>query len=433
MSEHEPHSRGETFVDGNGIKRRTIMAGAAWTIPVVAVATATPAFAATDSPTLKFTQSSYSGNGCGTIQGVQVQRTTDGSTPDVGKPVTVTLADGYTFSDGSTSVTRTTGSDGRITLPDIKVPAKGGSSTFSATSNDLSASAPVKSQSASGGVYQYQTGGAGNGSQGPFFTAPPGSQAVGDNFVLSSSNNTLYDLNGGVISTGVAYASGWNNKDGSHYVTYTTNAGVYIYESGQGARQVRSGDYTDTRPVGAAFILQNDSLSDLNGGLISTGVASAAGNTNRDGSQYVTYTTDAGIYIYETGKGSQRVLAGNFTNTKAVGDAFTLQNDTLRDLNGDVISTGVASAAGFNNRDGSHYVTYTTSGGVYIYQTGEGSKQVMAGDYTNTKAVGDAFTLQNDTLRDLNADRVISTGVISAAGFNNTSGSHYVTYITSDC
>lgn len=46
MSRHQPHSSSEIHVDSNGLKRRTIMAGAAWTIPVIATATATPAMAA---------------------------------------------------------------------------------------------------------------------------------------------------------------------------------------------------------------------------------------------------------------------------------------------------------------------------------------------------------------------------------------------------
>lgn len=429
MNEHETPSPGETFVDNVGIKRRTIMAGAAWTIPVVAVAIATPAMAATDIPTLAFTQSSYSGTGCGTIQGVQVQRTSDGSTPDPGKAVTVTLADGYAFSDGSTSVTRTTGSNGRITLPDIEVPRKGGSSTFTATSSGLSASASVSSQSASGGVYQYQTGGNNNG---PYFTTPAGSLAVGDNFILSAGDQTLVDLNGSVISTGVASAAGYGNTAGDHYVTYATDAGVYIHQSGQGSRAILRGNFSSAQAVGDAFILNNGELRDLNGGVISTGVASAAGYNNPQGSHFVTYATDAGVYIYETGRGSTAILRGNFTSAKAVGDAFVLNNGELRDLNGGVISTGVSKASGFHNSNGDHYVTYTTDAGVYIYQTGQGSRAYLTGNRTSVTPVGDAFILDNGTLRDLNGGAV-ATNVSSAAGFNNTPGSHYVTYIKAEC
>ncbi|AND15308.1 hypothetical protein [Rathayibacter tritici] len=90
-----------TIPSEDGLHRRTIVKGAAWTVPVVAVSIGTPAAAASNSPTLAFTQASYSGTACGTITGVQVKRTLDGTTADPGKTVTVTVTDGYTFKDGT--------------------------------------------------------------------------------------------------------------------------------------------------------------------------------------------------------------------------------------------------------------------------------------------------------------------------------------------
>ncbi|MEX0151710.1 hypothetical protein [Microbacterium sp. LMI1-1-1.1] len=135
-------NRDGIFVDDDGVKRRTILAGAAWSIPVISVVTAAPAFAATTDLKLAFDKSSYSGEGCKTITGVKVTATRNGVAA-AGESVTVTLADGYTFSDGSTSYTATTGSDGSISLPDIKVPGRGGNSTFSATSGSASTNATV--------------------------------------------------------------------------------------------------------------------------------------------------------------------------------------------------------------------------------------------------------------------------------------------------
>ncbi|MBM3717209.1 MAG: hypothetical protein FJW64_16060, partial [Actinobacteria bacterium] len=150
-------SRRDEFVDATGVSRRTIVAGAAWTIPVVAVATATPAVAATNGLTLAFDKSSYSGEACKTVSGVKVTATRNGAAA-AGESVTVTLADGYTFSDGSTSHTATTGSDGSITLPDIKVPAKGGNSTMSATSGNAAASAALQAASNAGDLWRSDTG-----------------------------------------------------------------------------------------------------------------------------------------------------------------------------------------------------------------------------------------------------------------------------------
>ncbi|PPF22986.1 hypothetical protein [Rathayibacter rathayi] len=127
----------------DGVHRRTLVEGTAWSVPVIAMSFATPAAAASGTPTLKFTKSSYSGKACGTITGVQVKRTTDGTTADSGKTITVTLKDGYTFRGGTTTYSGTTNAEGLISLPDIAVPAKGGNSSFSASSESLSTSAPV--------------------------------------------------------------------------------------------------------------------------------------------------------------------------------------------------------------------------------------------------------------------------------------------------
>ncbi len=127
-----------TFTDGSGIKRRTIMAGAAWTIPVVTLATATPAMAASNDLTLAFDKSSYSGTVCSTITGASVTATRNGA-PASGVAVSVSLGDGYTFEDGSTSTTGTTDGNGRVSLPGIRVPMSGKSSTATATASGASA------------------------------------------------------------------------------------------------------------------------------------------------------------------------------------------------------------------------------------------------------------------------------------------------------
>ncbi|PPG65701.1 hypothetical protein [Rathayibacter rathayi] len=136
----------------DGVHRRTIVKGAAWTIPVVAVSVATPAAAASKTPTLKFTQTSYSVGACETLKGVQVKRTIDGTVPDPNKTVTVTLPTGYKFVDGTTTYSGTTDSSGLMTLPDIVPPKTAGSATLTASSEGLAATAPVTVKQ-SGQVY----------------------------------------------------------------------------------------------------------------------------------------------------------------------------------------------------------------------------------------------------------------------------------------
>ncbi|AJM78237.1 hypothetical protein [Rathayibacter toxicus] len=197
-------------------------------MPIIATAGATPAFAASPTPTLAFTQSSYSGTGCGTITGVQVKRTVDGTAPDAGKTVSVTLADGYTFADGTTTYSGTTDANGLITLPDIKVPAKGGNSKFSASSDTLAASASVSGTQNSPALSRYNVTD-GKLTDGPD-TVPANSTVVG-NVVSLAPNGDLHQL--GVttaiatnVTSAVASIDDTTNKT---YVTYISNNNLYRY------------------------------------------------------------------------------------------------------------------------------------------------------------------------------------------------------------
>ena len=138
----------------DGVARRTILAGAAWSIPVIATATVAPAASASGTLALAFNQASYSGTACSTITGAYVTATTDG-TPTTGASITVTLSNGYTFAGGSTSATGVSGTDGRYTLPTISVPAVGGSGTVTSSSAGASNSAALSAASAATVSYGY--------------------------------------------------------------------------------------------------------------------------------------------------------------------------------------------------------------------------------------------------------------------------------------
>jgi len=127
------------------VTRRTIVKGAAWSVPVIVAATALPMASASVAVALAFTSGSYPVTGC-TLTGVKVAATNSATHAALpGAPVTVALADGYTFIDGTTSFTGTTGPDGTVTLPDIKPPLVGATSTFTAVSGAASAVAPTTS------------------------------------------------------------------------------------------------------------------------------------------------------------------------------------------------------------------------------------------------------------------------------------------------
>ncbi|KZE35050.1 hypothetical protein AVW09_16880, partial [Microbacterium sp. T32] len=140
--------------DDDGIPRRTLIAGAAWSIPVIAIATATPAQAVSNALSLAFSKNAYTGVTCSYIGGASVLATVNG-TAAAGKPVTVTLGNGYRFSDGSVTNTQLSGTDGRVALPSINVPLYGGTGTFSAVSGASVANATASASPSSARAYTY--------------------------------------------------------------------------------------------------------------------------------------------------------------------------------------------------------------------------------------------------------------------------------------
>ncbi|KTR98626.1 hypothetical protein, partial [Microbacterium testaceum] len=124
--------------------RRTVLTGAAWTLPVIAAATITPMAAASNAPVLAFDKSTYNGTACGTITGAYVTVTVN-NVATAGKSVTTTLSNGYKFSDGTTTNTQVSGSNGRVNLPAINVPATGGNGTAAATASGAATSTAATS------------------------------------------------------------------------------------------------------------------------------------------------------------------------------------------------------------------------------------------------------------------------------------------------
>ncbi|WP_136040782.1 MULTISPECIES: hypothetical protein [unclassified Microbacterium] len=139
---------------GRGVLRRTVVVGAAWALPVVAVAVATPlAAASTAEPTLQFAMAAYTVSGCGTLDNVVVTATTNGTTPPpAGTAVSIALPAGYTFVDGQPSPrVLLTDPSGSITLPAIKAPASSGPLSIAGQWNALSAATAVTASAAGNG------------------------------------------------------------------------------------------------------------------------------------------------------------------------------------------------------------------------------------------------------------------------------------------
>ncbi|AJM77326.1 hypothetical protein C5C66_03690 [Rathayibacter toxicus] len=384
----------------NGVERRTLVKGAAWSVPIIATAGATPAFAASPQPTLAFTQSSYSGTACGTITGVQVKRTADGTAPDPGKTISVTLADGYTFADGSTTYSGTTDANGLITLPDIKVPAKGGNSNFNASSDSLAASAPVSSTSKTA-IRQYQSNAFndyGNITGATSIEEPYDNSSAGSPFVLTS-DGTLYTRDGTQVATGVV--------DYSSYLNGVTT-GVYYIDSSGAVKQYQGGTTTSIRTIskaskievpydngsaGSPFILTSDgTLYTSAGTQVATGVVDFSSYLN-GGTTGVYYIDSSGVVkqyqggtttTYSTISKASKIEVP-YDNGSA-GSPFILTSDgTLYTRDGTEVATGVV--------DYSSYFNGTTTGVYYINSSGA-VKQYQGGTTTSVSTITNASKIE---------------------------------------
>ncbi|MDQ1138309.1 CTP-dependent riboflavin kinase [Microbacterium sp. SORGH_AS 1204] len=152
------HARGsgEPLSPDGVLSRRTIVAGAAWAIPAVTMAVATPAFASSGS-VVQFNSARYSGVGCSSITGVSVTVSKNGAA-SAGAPVTLTLSAGYSFAGSGTTYSGVTSSSGIVSAPAINIPMQGGSGTISAVSNGASVSSSLSASPAGGTVFNVESG-----------------------------------------------------------------------------------------------------------------------------------------------------------------------------------------------------------------------------------------------------------------------------------
>jgi hypothetical protein len=325
------------------VNRRTIVQGAAWSIPVVAVAVGAPLAAASTTVTLTFNQPSYSGAGCATLGGVVVTATANGA-PAPGETVSVVLPSGYTFSDGSTTYSAVTGPTGTVTLPDIVLPASGGSASMTASTGAATASATlITTPNTTAG----ETAGSdpvtpvGNGQ------IPAGSTAVGFRYYLAP-NGDLYYRDGSRVATGVTSAKSIY-ANGVEFVSFQTSAGSF---ETSGADQPVTPVGNGQIPAGSTvvgfryYLAPNGDLYYRDGSLVAAGVTSAK-SIYANGVEFVSFQTSAGSF--ETSGADQPVTpVGNGqipAGSTVVGFRYYLApNGDLYYRDGTRVTTGVTSA-----------------------------------------------------------------------------------------
>jgi hypothetical protein len=421
--------------------RRTVLTGAAWTLPVIAAATITPMAAASNAPVLAFNQSTYNGTACGTITGAYVTVTVN-NVATAGKSVTTTLSNGYKFSDGTTTNTQVSGSDGRVNLPAINVPAGGGNGTLSATETTASTAvanvtAPIPT---TGGAYFYDWNG---GSTAKQANVPAGSTPVG--FVsYIAPNGDLYVANK-LVASGVnaAVAQPYFDPNGGNvwhnYVTYTSSTGAYIYDGNGGGSAKHTNVPVNSTPVGQwTFLAPNGDLY-LNNSRLKTSVTSAVAQPYYDTHWHtlISYTTATGAYVYDWYNNSTT------TQSNVPGGATTVGYASFLAQNGDLyvgnkrVATGVNAAIAqpyFDANAGNvwhNYVAYTSSSGAFTYDGNGGGGGKQTNVPVNSKPVGQwSFLSPNGDLY-LNNSRLASnvTGA-TVQPYYDFKWHTYVTYAT---
>lgn len=414
-----------TVPSADGMHRRTIVKGAAWTVPVVAVAMATPAAAASKTPTIAFTNGPYTVNACKTLKDVTVKATTDGTTPvAAGTLISVTLPEGLAWSDGTTG-TKSFPADGtgQVALSGIHSTTNYNETvTMSAAQGSAKTTAPVKIENAT--VAVAFRGGSAISPDNSYQSVPAGSTSIGDGVYLAP-NGDLYNGNT-VVATGVKSANFVYADNNTYRLSWTTATGSFRQGTGL-AKEEFTKVPDGATAVGDGFYLTSD--GDLYQGdtLYKSGVTSAHFDYAEDNNYRISYVTDKGAFRQGTGLAEQK-YTNVPTGSTAIGDGVFLAANGDLYSNDSVIDTGVKSAV-FNYSDDNVYrLNWTTDKGAFRQGTNlakESYKNVPGG----STAVGDGtFLATNGDL--YVSDKVYKSNVTSAEFTYIEGGGYRLTYVT---
>lgn len=407
-----------------GLSRRVVVQGAAWSIPVIALAVATPLAAASGDAALSFTLPTYAGTACTEITNVQAALTNSSGAPDPGKPITVTLSDGYTFADGSTTYTGTTDASGKVTLPSVRVPATGGAASFVAAAGAINASAPVTAPKVTVAFRHSQS----TNQVISFPTVPPGSTAIGDTLFLSPDGDLRWGdllLASGVTSAGVPARLSLDDM----VVPFISSSGVASrWRSATGqvqtflnvpAGSIAIGDTTFQAPNGDLWMGNTRFAT----GALSVGVPFRS--TAND--SYTSFISSSGIASRWQAGTNQTITFPNVpAGSVVIGDnAFQAPNGDLWFGNTLVATGAIAAGVPARTSDNAVYVSYISSSGIAsrweastnqtITFPNVPSDAIPVGDNSFLTPGGDLWVGNN-----LVATEVSSAGVPSRVSSNNS-------------
>jgi len=418
-----------THLSSAGLERRTLVAGAAWTIPVIATAVGAPLAAASTGATLTFTNGPYSVAACGTLKDVVLRVTTNGTAPaPAGTLVTVTLPAGLTWSDSSTGAkVLPTDANGEIVLSGVTADGASASTVIGASTTDASTSAPV-SIAPSDTAHQYNLVGA---SDLTVPNVPGGSTPIGGGFYRSPTGD-VYLNNGAIVATGsAAGAVGGYDPEGGSYLQYTKNGAAFQYNA-VGSATTPWTLPTGATPVGGGFWLTADGDVYFEDRLIRSGVAEAVGNWTAATSGFVGITDRSGA------TGQYNKVGGYFavpapTGSRPVGGGFYLApNGDIYTNTGVLAATGTSSAIGDYTVTSGGFVGFIKEGIAFQYNT-VGSQTFAPAIPSGTVPVGGGFYLAPNGDLYSNTGVLVRTDVIEARGQYTTASGGFVGYTRASC
>lgn len=346
------------------VGRRTVLAGAAWTVPAVALAAAAPAHAASGL-VLRFDKSSYPADGCSTLSGVKVSLH-DGENPVGGATVTVYLPQGLTFVAGGPAASGPTDDDGVFTVPDIHVSAAGATHAMSAISvnNVVTAAAVAVTPHTSAlgtpaAVLPAQQ----------WKNVPSGSTPVGANFYLSPAGELWYE-DRQVVSNVVAAAGYWTKGNFTGWAWQWEQAdflladgqNYYVYQAN--TPQEYSSVPDGYRPVGRAYFLSDD--GDLVWGWGGLPVVSNVKSVVTWGTDdlYADIELKTGVLVRARYEKIVETFSPLPESARPVGADYTLSADGDLFYQGRFVAARVTSAVGwYNGYWGGQFADYTTERG----------------------------------------------------------------------
>jgi hypothetical protein len=343
-----------------GIARRTLIKSTAWSVPIIAVAVATPlAAASTGTPTLEF-GGPYALSGCAISQGVTVTATSDGTTPVAGTPIVVSLPAGLNWADGTVGdKTVTTDANGQAVLPDINTSAVGGTYTLTATGNGTTATGTVTTTDATTArVWRSSDGFMWN-----FTSVAAGAVAIGHDTYLTAGGD-LYFGDQLVASDVSSAATGLVGVEANDpHVTFVQNGVASSWSAASGATSTFGAVPAGASALGHATFLTAGGDLYYGNDLVASGVSSAT--TGLLGAEanlpHVTFVQNGEAKSWSLETGATNTYGAVPAGAVSVGHATFLTAGGDLYYGNDLLAAGVTSATtaliGANKND--PHVTYS--------------------------------------------------------------------------